>query len=356
MENDFWLMVWKIADPSTSAGAILWAVVIGVMAWLMGEALRLLVIRVAEKEGKDAHQAGVQFLGQLARVAVWSAAFLSYANLVPRFDKILDPHTLPGALFAAVVAVGMAWLVGRALRMMIHRVLERRDNSIDQTAVSFLGQLARVGVWVFALVSYAHYVPALHDMATVWLTSVGVISVVVGMAAQNTLGNLIAGLSLVLYRPFRLGDHLQVSAPGGQENGIVESVNLGYTVVRTGDERRLVIPNSVMAGQTCVNLSRSGIRAACLVVLTLEHDSDADKARQILLDIARKNSLAVSTPTCRISNISRAGVTITLTAWAANSLLAGDLKSDILEEAKRQFDAAGIKIPRDYEINPPPAK
>jgi small-conductance mechanosensitive channel len=111
-----------------------------------------------------------------------------------------------------------------------------------------------------------------------------------------------------------------------------------------------------MAGQTCVNLSMSAQRAACVVVLTLEHDSDADKARQILLDVAQKNPRAIGTPTCRISNITRSGVTVTLSAWAANPQLAGDLKSDILEAAKREFDAAGIKIPRDYEIGLPPGK
>ncbi|MGD1083733.1 MAG: mechanosensitive ion channel family protein [Verrucomicrobiota bacterium] len=353
MTDDFWIILWDLFNPRTFVGAAMLAVVIGLLAWVMGEAVRLIVQKVLEKPGPAAEQAGVLFLGQLARAGVWFIAFVSYANLVPKVEEFLDPSTLPGAAFAAVVALVLAWLVGRALRLTVHRVLEKRGKSIDQTAVSFLGQLARVLVWVFVFISYTRYIPALRVMNTTWLASVGVISVVVGMAAQNTLGNLIAGFSLVLYRPFQIGDHLQVTAPGGQETGVVESVNLGYTILRAGDQRRLVIPNSLMASQTCVNLSMSGPRAACVVALTLEHESDADKARQILLDIARKNPKSVEPPDCRISNLSRAGVTLTLTAWAASSLVAGDLKCDILEAAKTQFDASGIKIPRDYEIDPP---
>jgi small-conductance mechanosensitive channel len=108
-----------------------------------------------------------------------------------------------------------------------------------------------------------------------------------------------------------------------------------------------------MASQTCVNLSVFGQRAACVVNITLEHDADADKARQILLDIALKNPQAVGTPSCRITNLSSAGVTITLTAWSPNTLAEPELKCDILEAAKRQFDQAGIRIPRDYELDPP---
>jgi small-conductance mechanosensitive channel len=167
------------------------------------------------------------------------------------------------------------------------------------------------------------------------------------MAAQNTLGNLIAGVSLVLYRPFRLGDQLQVNAPSGLETGIVENISLGYTVLRAGDERRLVIPNSLMAGQTIINLSMSKLPVPCLAVITLEHEADVDKARQILLEVARQNSQAPGTPTCRITNLSGAGVTVTLTAWAANPAVAPDLKCDLLEGAKKRLDQAGIRIHRD---------
>ena len=72
------------------------------------------------------------------------------------------------------------------------------------------------------------------------------ISLIVGCAAQNTLGNLIAEIYLQLYRPFKLGDRLHVTAPTGLETGTVESLALGYTLLRTDDNHRMAVPNSLM--------------------------------------------------------------------------------------------------------------
>jgi hypothetical protein len=85
------------------------------------------------------------------------------------------------------------------------------------------------------------------------------------LAAQNTLANLVAGISLLLYRPFNVGDRLQVMAPTGVETGQVESINLGYTVLMTDNKRRVVVPNSSMASQTHVNLTNSSAPAAAPV-------------------------------------------------------------------------------------------
>jgi small-conductance mechanosensitive channel len=262
---------------------------------------------------------------------------------------LLNPATWLGAAFYAVLVGLVAWLAGRAGHLAVQRFLEKQPGTVDQTAVRFMAQLARLGVWVFAFVSYAHIVPALSGLGSAWLTSAGVAAVVVGMAAQNTLGNLIAGVSLVLYRPFHISDHLQVPVPGGLETGIVENISLGYTILRTDDERRLVIPNSLMASQTIINLSMSRNPFPCVVAIALEHDADVDKARQILLDAAKQNPKALGTPSCRITNLSGDGVTVTLTALAAKHADVPDLKCDLLEAAKKQFDKAAIKIPRNYE-------
>ncbi len=169
-----------------------------------------------------------------------------------------DPSTPIGAAVYAILFAIAAWLIGRALSVSVQRILAHDDHRrIDRTRVRFLSHLARIGVYVFAFISYAHLVPSLAKLGTAWLASVGVLSVIAGLAAQNTLGNAIAGLSLVLYRPFKLGDRLQVSAPTGLETGVVDTIDLGYTVLRTDDDRRIVVPNSVIAGQTTINLTGS---------------------------------------------------------------------------------------------------
>jgi small conductance mechanosensitive channel len=87
------------------------------------------------------------------------------------------------------------------------------------------------------------------------LTGVSVASVVLGLAAQNTLGNVIAGFSLLLYRPIRIGDRVQVAGPSGPCIGATESLSLGYTIIRAEDGRTIIVPNSTMASQVTVNLN-----------------------------------------------------------------------------------------------------
>ena len=171
---------------------------------------------------------------------------------------IIDPNTFLGAILLALVFIFLAWLFGRASHLAVKRMFARdTKNRLDRTAVNFLAQLIRFAVYIFAFISYAHLIPALAGLGTAWLASAGILSVLIGLAAQNTLGNLIAGISLLLYRPFNVGDHLQVTAPTGLETGWVESINLGYTLLKTDDNRRVVVPNSVMASQTHINLTSS---------------------------------------------------------------------------------------------------
>ena len=267
------------------------------------------------------------------------------------FDQIksgtlADPSTFEGAVLYAIVFAFFAWLVARTLRLAVQRFLARHAHGhVDRTAVVFLSRLVRFGVYIFAFLSYAHVVPALSSLGKAGLASVGVLSVIAGLAAQNTLGNLIAGISLLLYRPFKLGDRLQVSAPTGLETGTVESLSLGYTRLKTDDNRRVVIPNSIISSQTTINLTGDDPRVICSVPIGISYDSDIDKARAILLDLARKNPKAQQVCDCPVTQLAPSSVVLTLDVWCADAPTAGAFKSDLLEQAKRRFADEGIQIP-----------
>lgn len=273
-------------------------------------------------------------------------------NLPPKIT-FLDPHdfadpgTWLGAILLAVVFVILATLIGRAVRMAVHRYLDKTARAgVDPTGIRFLGQLASVAVYVFAFMIYSHIVPALQHLGTAWLTSMGLISVVVGLAAQSTLGNLISGVSLVLYRPFKLGDQLEINGPKGLEIGTVESINLGTTVLRTADDRRLVIPNNTMASQIIINLSATRKGAACSLNIVIAPAADPAPARKILVDLARAHPKTIAVDGCTVTALSGIGTTLTLNVWCADPDAAALLKSDLLESARKQFDAAGIKLAR----------
>jgi small conductance mechanosensitive channel len=271
-----------------------------------------------------------------------------FTTIADRFraGEYADPSKPLGAILYAVVFAFFAWLIGRALRLAVQRVLARDKRAlVDRTTVNFLAQLAQIGVWLFAFISYAHLVPALSSLGTAWLTSVSVISVILGLAAQNTLGNLVAGISLLLYRPFKVGDRLQVTAPSGLETGVVESLNLGYTVLKTDDNRRVVVPNSAMASQTTINLLAENPRALCSVPIGIGYGSDIDKARAILLELARQHPKSLEVCGCPVTQLGPAGIVLSPTVWCADLPTAGAVKSDLLEQAIKRFTAEGIALP-----------
>ncbi|HEX3719057.1 MAG TPA: mechanosensitive ion channel family protein [Verrucomicrobiae bacterium] len=261
-------------------------------------------------------------------------------------NNMWKPSTLPGALFYGLIVLVGAWATGRFVHMIIHRYLDRAQaDGSDATGIRFLGQFGKLLVYIAALLVYTHLIPALQKLGTAWLASVGVVSVVVGMAAQSTLSNLVAGISLVLYRPFRIGDRVQVSAPTGPEIGTVESIDLGYTTLETADGRRLVIPNSTIAGQASINLTRSHAQTAPLsVAFTIASGADIDQARKILLDVAKAVPKIATVAGCFVTGISSGGTVLTLSATPAAGADATQQKSDIMENAKSRFDTVGIKL------------
>src|SRR5579863_409003 len=154
------------------------------------------------------------------------------------------PDTLIGALVYLVVFVLLALLGSRLLRGAVHAAMASQGH-VDRTTMSFLQQFGAALIWVIMLILYAHLVPMLRAMGTALLAGASVASVVLGLAAQSTLGNLVAGISITIYKPFRLGDTLQVATPTGTEIGCVELISLGYTTLRATDGRLVVLPNSV---------------------------------------------------------------------------------------------------------------
>jgi small-conductance mechanosensitive channel len=174
-------------------------------------------------------------------------------------SDLLDPKTLPGGLFYAVLFFGAALFFARLARIFAKR---SATHFSDLTAINFVAQFLQVVVFLVAIILYAHLIPALRAVGTALLAGVSVASIVVGLAAQNTLSNLVAGFSLLLYRPFHLGDEVQLNTPKGVETGTVYSLSLGYTVLRNAENQEIIVPNSVMVSQVIIRLAHERERQA----------------------------------------------------------------------------------------------
>ncbi len=179
---------------------------------------------------------------------------------------LLDPSHLVGAVAYAGLLIVIGILLSRALRRALKALIAHdREEGIDQITLSFLSHLAILVLWIVLAIFYSHLVPALNRFGTALLAGFGLISVIAGLAAQTTLGNLVSGISLVLYKPFRRGDRLQMRAPteDGFDIGVVEDITLGFTVLRTDDGRQIIVANGSMAQETMIKLApiKAGVLA-----------------------------------------------------------------------------------------------
>ncbi|QIL20186.1 mechanosensitive ion channel domain-containing protein [Thermomonas sp. HDW16] len=165
---------------------------------------------------------------------------------------LFDPGTPVGAAFYAALALVVASIVAVLIRRFSRR-LEKRLS--DVTVLRFVTLFAQMLVYLAALVLYAHLVPALRTVGTALLAGAGVLSVVAGLAAQDTLGNLIAGFSLVLSGTIHEGDTIRLYTPVGLITARVHAISLGFTVLMDDDNNEVVVPNSVIMTSAILRVS-----------------------------------------------------------------------------------------------------
>jgi small-conductance mechanosensitive channel len=257
--------------------------------------------------------------------------------------RFVKPDSLIGALLYLAIFVVLALVLSRLVRTAVHAAMARKGH-IDRTTVSFLQQVITALIWVVMLILYAHLIPMLNSMGTALLAGASVASVVIGLAAQSTLGNLVAGVSITIYRPFRLGDTLQVAAPTGTEIGVVELISLGYTTLRAPAGHLIVVPNSVAASQVTINLNANATFAPwpLTVSIRLGRDADWEAARELALKVARDKVDARAIAGCFLTKIDAASVNLELRVRAKDSADRDTLRATLLAELARRFAEARI--------------
>ena len=172
-------------------------------------------------------------------------------NFIYSIVDFINPATLPGAIVYGLVSLVLAFLLGRLAHQLVKRGMKRAS---DPTGFGFVDQLLQVIIFIIVAILYAQLVPPLRALGTALLASVSIVSIVIGLAAQSTLGNLIAGFALLLYRPFRVGDWVQLMTPRGVLTAQIETLMLGYTLLQDEEGNQIIVPNSVMASVVLIRI------------------------------------------------------------------------------------------------------
>jgi small conductance mechanosensitive channel len=255
--------------------------------------------------------------------------------------SVLKPDTLIGGIAYLVIFIGMAMVLSRLLRVTVHAAMTRKGH-LDRTTISFLQQIGTALIWVAMLILYAQLIPVLRSMGTALLAGASVASVVIGLAAQSTLGNLVAGVSITIYRPFRLGDTLQVATPGGSDVGVVELISLGYTTLRAPDGHLIVLPNSIAASQVTINLNTTFAPGPIAISIRIGRDSDLKAAQQLALDVAEEAVGEQAVRGCYVTKLDASGATLELRLNGPDAAGRDTLRSNLLATLSNRF--AGAKV------------
>jgi small-conductance mechanosensitive channel len=230
-------------------------------------------------------------------------------------------------VFGAVLLLTLlvAWLIDRRMtRRDLPPAVETRYRILRRSVVSLI-------VFVGAL-SALLVIPPVRAAAMGILASSAVIGLVVGFAAQRTLGNYIAGLLIAFAQPLRLGDHVEIA----ELSGVVEEVGLTYTFIRTPDNDRLVIPNERIASDTIRNSSIVGRRKLAQVTVQVPLDRDLDVVRGLLREAAGDARAEVEVEALGSS------ARLVLSAWADDAPAAERLESELRLKAHARLREAGV--------------
>jgi small-conductance mechanosensitive channel len=216
---------------------------------------------------------------------------------------------------------------------------------------------ATVGVIYVVGFGLAFYqLPNFRTLASGLLTGAGILAVAVGFASQQALSNIVGGTFIVIFKPFKVNDRLTI----GTRSGIVEDITLRHTVIRDFENRRIIIPNSVISDEVIVNSDFVDGEICRLVDVTISYESDLDRAKAIMAEIVGAHSLLLDRRTpeqlaegeplvpVRVLHLTELGVHLRAWAWVKDNNDAFLLSCDVLETLKKAFDAAGVEIAYPY--------
>jgi small-conductance mechanosensitive channel len=236
-------------------------------------------------------------------------------------------------LWHRLAVFGGVLLFTALVARLVDRAMTRKE--LDPAAVtryrvlrrSILTVIVFVGVFSALLV-----VPQVRAVATGILASSAVVGIVVGFAAQRTLGNFVAGLLIAFSQPIRLGDWIEFEGFAGE----VEEIGLTYTFIRTAEDDRLVIPNEKIASDTIRNSSIRRRRKLAEVSVHVPLDRDLDAVSRILREAAQDERAEVAV--AALEDRAR----LTLSVWAPDEPTALRLESELRLRAHERLRAAGV--------------
>jgi len=239
-------------------------------------------------------------------------------------------------IVGALILLFVAWMVAAWVGRLTRKGLERAK--IDVTLTRFLAKIVR---WIVLILALLACLSIFGIQTTSFAAVIGAAGLAVGLAFQGTLGNFAAGAMLLIFRPFKVGDVVNLAG----QTGKVWEIDIFSTVLDTFDNRRITIPNGSVFGSTIENINFHPHRRADVDV-GVAYDADIDQTREVLMQAARSvpDALAEPEPAVILLALADSSVNWSVRIWAKIEDF-GSVKQGTIRAVKNALDEAGIGIP-----------
>lgn len=269
-------------------------------------------------------------------------------------EEFFETYMSDWGLFIGIIIVTLVF--GYTFNRLFRRFIKRSTLIIrnDPTNYHFLRHAITAVIYLVGLGWAVYSVPELRTVANSLLAGAGILAVAVGFASQHALSNIISGLFIIIFKPFRVNDRLKIR---DTLSGVVEDITLRHTVIRDFENRRILIPNAVISDEVIVNADFGDDKICLWLEIGISYESDIDKAKTIMKEEAMAHPLhvdnrkpeqieeGVEVVVVRVLSLDEYAVRLRAWVWAENNADAFSMKCDLLESVKKRFDAEGIEIP-----------
>lgn len=235
----------------------------------------------------------------------------------------------------ALVTLVIGWWLINVLTHRVGRLLALRNA--DMALQHFITRLANVALKIMLLVNVASMIGV---ATTSFIAAIGAATLAIGMALQGSLANFAGGVLILLFRPFRIGDWIEAQGT----SGTVDSIQIFHTVLRTGDNKTVIVPNGILSNGLITNTNRQPTRKVVFDV-GVDYEADLQKARDVLLELAKDpRVLADPAAVAVVSTLGDSSITVSLRCWTKTADY-WDVVFMLNELARDRLKAAGIDIP-----------
>lgn len=267
-------------------------------------------------------------------------------------------------LYYWILALGTL-AVAALLSFTLHKILNTyitkysKTLKTDPTNFSFIKNSVSFVIYTGAITFIFVKIPFFNSLGSALFAGAGVLAIVVGFASQKAFSNIIGGLFILIFKPFRVTDTIEFK--DGQK-GIVEEITLRHTIIKDYENRRIIIPNSIISEETIINSNIQDAKIKKQIIFGISYESNVDKAIEIIRDEITNHPLMLDNRSdadkeagkppviVRLVDLGVYSVDLKAYVWTNNVDDAFVLRCDVLYSVKKRFEAEGIEIPYPHHV------